>query len=138
MVPFSLLQTSPRNDQSHNSEENAKTVALLLPESDIMLNAAFLAGIVPQSHKLHWKHVTKSPNKEQRLPQSKKYTPIIYILDDVSPPPKAATVECSQIEKDVGQQVSPDVERPSLRGIGISGFRNLSTPASCANLQCKL
>jgi hypothetical protein len=124
------LQTSARNDQYPISEENIKTVALLLPETDIIGNAAYLAGIVPECDELN----CETP---PTLPESNKYTPIVYILDDITPPRKEATVQSSQIEKHGGHHASA-AAYPSPLGIGISGFRNLCTPSLNGNLPCEL
>lgn len=140
-----LQNTGERNEVSVSKNDKPKAVALLQPNTHIIEKAAFLCGIVPdcENGDLPQKVSPKIPNK---------YTPIVYILEDVSPEKKPDQVEINENqeavvdltgvtpvkthkEKHISKQEKP-VHKP-LKSYGLSGFGNFTTTSLQQNAPCE-
>ena len=120
---------------------------MLLPETDIIGNAAFLAGIVPECENADVEVKSIFHMKTPKLPEEKKYTPIIYILEDVSPEKRQATVEKKKCPQETvvdltgvtpvktAEQMSKQYK--PLQSFGISGFGNLLTSSLQQKAPCE-
>jgi hypothetical protein len=120
---------------------------LLLPETDIIGNAAFLAGIVPECEDGNLQEKSNFKFQTPSLAEQKKYTPIVYILEDVSPESRPAPLETAKYdqeavvdltavtpvknEKEMCQDYKP------LKSFGISAFGHFVTSSLQEKTPCE-
>jgi hypothetical protein len=122
-------------------------VALLLPETDIIGNAAFLAGIVPECESVPLEEKSNFEMKTPPLPEKKNYTPIVYVLEDITPEKRQATVERNKSPQETVVDltgVTPAKSEPetskeyhALQSFGISAFGKLLTSSLPQNPPCE-
>ena len=134
--------------------ENMKTVALMIPQQvteplsnptpdylderndyfdepcDILANAAYLAGINDGFDGLDLEEITNFVTKIPPICQEPRYTPILYMLEDISPATSQTTVGTSQTQAAQTQSPLTHAEQPAnhcnpLQAVGISGFNNI-------------
>jgi hypothetical protein len=150
-VPFQ--NDGDQDDSPVCKKEKVKTVALVLPHertavlvlpdeqaecTDIMIaDAAYFAGITDMIGGVAESKPLTPPPAEYA--HKTNYTPISYILEDISQETSKDTVEPSQFQTPPPPQCHEEVatvcDSPQGLGMGISGFRNFSTTGLHTNLQ---
>ena len=118
---------------------------MLLPDTHIISNAALLSGIVSPCGTGVLEAQMKTP---PQLPPKQKYTPIVYMLDEITPeknqptfektksPEETVVVDLTCVTPAKSAEATWEKCKP-LHSIGISAFGNMVTSSLPGNLPCE-